>query len=210
MRSIKPGFHSNASACVGKQPIMVATASTEHSYWLALLFVAWNFSRNKRKRQPIGMLGRSSGNHDWLLANASACVSCGYSFTQHTQRKRLRLNGNRTWIYVWQYFTDVISVVQVWRCGSCSPTGRGRTRTCVLKTFLTCWRRASVYRSRQSVQLTSTWLWLNVSRPISLNVLCVKCLLTTASMSPGICSVLCTTSPLQLDQWCIMFLVADG
>jgi len=29
------------------------------------------FSRNKRKRQPIGMLGRSSGNHDWLLANAS-------------------------------------------------------------------------------------------------------------------------------------------
>jgi len=25
-------------------------------------------------RQPIGMLGRSSGNHDWLLANASDCV----------------------------------------------------------------------------------------------------------------------------------------
>jgi len=36
------------------------------------------FSRNKRKRQPIGMLGRSSGNNDWLLANASACVSCGF------------------------------------------------------------------------------------------------------------------------------------
>ena len=36
------------------------------------------FSRNKRKRQPIGMLGRSSGNHDWLLANTSACVSCGF------------------------------------------------------------------------------------------------------------------------------------
>jgi len=35
-------------------------------------------SRNKRKRQPIGILGRSSGNHDWLLANASACVSCGF------------------------------------------------------------------------------------------------------------------------------------
>jgi len=31
-----------------------------------------------RKRQPIGMLGRSSGNHDWLLANVSACVSCGF------------------------------------------------------------------------------------------------------------------------------------
>ena len=38
---LKPGFHSNAIACVGKQPIMVATASTEHSYWLALAFVAW-------------------------------------------------------------------------------------------------------------------------------------------------------------------------
>jgi len=24
------------------------------------------------------MLGRNSGNHDWLLANASACVSCGF------------------------------------------------------------------------------------------------------------------------------------
>ena len=37
-------------------------------------------SRNKCKRQPIGMLGRSSGtgNHDRLLANASACVSCGF------------------------------------------------------------------------------------------------------------------------------------
>jgi len=51
-RRLKPGFHSNAiacvacvaytktarnaSACVGKQPIMAATASTEHSYWLAL------------------------------------------------------------------------------------------------------------------------------------------------------------------------------
>jgi len=28
--------------------------------------------------RPIGMLGRSSGNHDWLLTNASACVSCGF------------------------------------------------------------------------------------------------------------------------------------
>ena len=33
-------------------------------------------SRNKRKRLSIGMLGRSSGNHDWLLANAYA--SCGF------------------------------------------------------------------------------------------------------------------------------------
>jgi len=29
-RSLKPGFHPNAIACVGKQPIKVATASTEH------------------------------------------------------------------------------------------------------------------------------------------------------------------------------------
>jgi len=43
---------------------MVATAMTEHSYWLRL--------------QPIGMLCHSSGNHDWLLANAIACVSCGF------------------------------------------------------------------------------------------------------------------------------------
>jgi len=44
----------NASACVGKQPIMVATASTEH---------------------PIG----------WMVSIQ----------TQRTQRKRLRLDGNR-------------------------------------------------------------------------------------------------------------------
>jgi len=47
--------------------------------------------RNKRKRQPIGMFDRSSGNHDWLLANASACVSWG--FRLRNARKRLRLNG---------------------------------------------------------------------------------------------------------------------
>ena len=54
--TLKPGFHSNAIACV----------------------CCVKFSRNKRKRQPIGMIGRSSGNHGWLLANASACVSCGF------------------------------------------------------------------------------------------------------------------------------------
>ena len=26
-------------------------------------------NENRKKRQPIGMLGQSSGNHDWLLAN---------------------------------------------------------------------------------------------------------------------------------------------
>jgi len=44
---MKPGFHSNA--------IMVATASTEHSYWLALAFVAY---RNGEWR--IGMLNRTA------------------------------------------------------------------------------------------------------------------------------------------------------
>jgi len=37
------GLQTNASACVGKQPIMVATAPTEHSYWLALAFVAYEW-----------------------------------------------------------------------------------------------------------------------------------------------------------------------
>ena len=37
------------------------------------------------------MFGRSSGNHDWLLANASACVSCGF---------RLR-NARNASDYVW-------------------------------------------------------------------------------------------------------------
>jgi len=42
------------------------------------------------------MLGRSNGNHqDWLFVNAIACVFLRFSFTQRTQRKRLRLNGNR-------------------------------------------------------------------------------------------------------------------
>ena len=47
--------------------------------WLASACVCCvKISRNKRKRQPTGMLGRSIDNHDWLLANASACVSCGF------------------------------------------------------------------------------------------------------------------------------------
>jgi len=78
---LKPGFHSNAIACVGKQPIMVATASTEHSYILTGACVCCvKFSRNKRKRQPIYRNARSKQWQPWL----AAC-----------QRKRLRLNGNR-------------------------------------------------------------------------------------------------------------------
>jgi len=48
------------SACVGKQPIMVAAASTEHFYWLALAFLAWNFHATNAS------------------ASQSACVSCGF------------------------------------------------------------------------------------------------------------------------------------
>ena len=39
LRKRKPQ-ETQSLACVDKQPIMVATASTEHSYWLALAFVA--------------------------------------------------------------------------------------------------------------------------------------------------------------------------
>jgi len=49
---LKPGFHSNAITCVGKQPIMVATASTEHSYWQALAFLAV-FVYTTRETQAI-------------------------------------------------------------------------------------------------------------------------------------------------------------
>ena len=68
------------------------------------------FSRNKRKRQPIVMLGRSSGNHDWLLANASACVSYGFRL------RNARNASDRVWMetglesspkrtrYTWFYF----------------------------------------------------------------------------------------------------------
>ena len=52
-REVKPGFHSNAIACE-------------------------IFTQQTQVPASNRMLGRSSGNHDWLLANASACVSCGF------------------------------------------------------------------------------------------------------------------------------------
>ena len=70
--------------CTALSPVSIQTQSLalralrkrkpQETQALALVKI----SRNKRKRQPIGMLGRSSGNHDWLLANARACVSCGF------------------------------------------------------------------------------------------------------------------------------------
>jgi len=68
---LRPGFQSNAIACVGKHPIVVATASTEHSYWQRLRLLLENFTQ-QTQALPIGMLVRSSGNHDWMLANAKA------------------------------------------------------------------------------------------------------------------------------------------
>ena len=50
-RCLSLGFHSNAIACVGKQPIMVAIASTEHSYWLALAFAVCMHATNASASQ---------------------------------------------------------------------------------------------------------------------------------------------------------------
>jgi len=56
-------------------PVSIQTQS------LALESSHWQAAANR-------MLGRSSGNRDWLLSNASAFQ------TKRTQRKRLRLDGN--------------------------------------------------------------------------------------------------------------------
>ena len=64
-------------------------------------------SRNKRKRQPIGMLGRSSGNNDWLLANASAHVSCGFRL------RNARNASDCVWMETGLEYSDHISV---WVC----------------------------------------------------------------------------------------------
>jgi len=75
-----PGFHSNAIACVNENRKKRKTANhgfhcVDRAFLLASACVfCVKISRNKRKRQPIEMLGRSSGNHEWLLANASDCV----------------------------------------------------------------------------------------------------------------------------------------
>jgi len=62
MLSIKPGFHPNAITCVGKQPVMVATASTEHPIGC--------------KHQPIGCSVEAVATmiSCLVLANASDCV----------------------------------------------------------------------------------------------------------------------------------------
>jgi len=45
------------------------------------------------------MLGRSSGNHDWLLANANACVSCGFRLRNPRNPRNAR---NATQAFEWK------------------------------------------------------------------------------------------------------------
>ena len=57
--SIKPGFYSNAIACVGKQPIMVATASTEQALafeWKPGFTYILNFILNSYYQLDYGLL----------------------------------------------------------------------------------------------------------------------------------------------------------
>jgi len=93
-------FKRNRLRCVNenrkKRKHLRCQAANHGCHCFDRAFLLAGASRNKRKRQPIGMLGRSSGNHDWLLANAIKRLRfLRFSFTQRTQYKRLRLNGNR-------------------------------------------------------------------------------------------------------------------
>jgi len=69
---LKVGHVTLATPPLGNSLIHVAFATclalSVEKLWSCEIFT------QHRKRQPIGMLGRSNGNHDWLLANASACV----------------------------------------------------------------------------------------------------------------------------------------
>ena len=49
------------------------------------------FSRNKRKRQPIGMLGRSSGNHDWLLPTQALAFLAVFVYATHSTHTTLAI-----------------------------------------------------------------------------------------------------------------------
>jgi len=57
-------------------PVSIQTQS------LALRALRENFTQQTQ----APMLGRSSGNHDWLLANARACVSCGFRLRARNAR----------------------------------------------------------------------------------------------------------------------------
>ena len=97
------------------------------------------FSRNKRKRQSIGILGRSSGNHDWLLANASACISCGF---------RLRNTSDCVWMETGLHsVTRVVKLEceqyihthRLIRCNYQHNTATGMPATRTSARLLLCW-----------------------------------------------------------------------
>ena len=83
---IKPGFHSNAIACVA--------------------CVAWNFHATNAIA-PANRNARSKQWQPWFAAcQRKRLRFLRFSFTQRTQRKRLRLNGNRAWCVVWTCIFD--------------------------------------------------------------------------------------------------------
>jgi len=105
----------------------------------ALLIVVWKLDVTKlapperqtselAKRQPIRMLGRSNGNHDWLLANASACVSSVF---------RLR-NARNASDFVWMETVLYLMTVCVYAT---------QIRRCV-RQYIVSRRTAFHYRSR--------------------------------------------------------------
>jgi len=91
LRKRKPQ-ERNASACVGKQPIRVATASTEHSYWLALAFVAWNFHATNAIQQAYWHVAR----HDYEVVYRRL-VLCVRRTTNKLEYLRLFEPTPRSW-----------------------------------------------------------------------------------------------------------------
>jgi len=77
-RLIKAVHQSSLAVYQYSSPYLAMGVVRFNSLRLIQSTLKLGFSRNKRKRQPIEMLGGSSGNHDWLFVNASACVSCGF------------------------------------------------------------------------------------------------------------------------------------
>ena len=72
--------NGNWRSCIVSLESLSYVTHTVPVWWCSCRcrLVATRLKPGFHKRQPIGMLGRRSGNHDCLLANASACVSCGF------------------------------------------------------------------------------------------------------------------------------------
>ena len=113
--------------------------------------------------QPIGMLGRSNGNHDWLLANASACVSCSFRLRNvRNARNASDCVWMETGLNVVQYFSiNIVGVLWVQYtviyCNTDSASSWQEHRK-------TCWRkpvtslRVSVDSCRSLIQSVSICL----------------------------------------------------